>query len=44
VSSELEAAALKIYRETGSLKQAAEGSGAKLDAVRNWKRRHQAWK
>lgn len=37
------AKALEIYKETKSLKKAAEGSGAKLDAVRNWKRRDPAW-
>lgn len=44
VSDEVRAKALEIYKETGSLKKAAEGSGAKLDAVRNWKRRDAAWK
>lgn len=38
------AKALEIYKRTGSLKQAAQESGAKLDAVRNWKRRDPAWK
>lgn len=42
--SSTRAKALAIYKKTGSLKQAADGSGAKLDAVRNWKRRDAAWK